>query len=217
MLYNMASFLHKKKRLDGIHHGVVVANTDPKGLGHIKVKVDDVLEGDVDSLPWVAPKLPTFLGGANNVACFSVPNVGSTVLVEFFDIYTIYYTGVIPNSQHLTDGKIGGKFGNKTSPSKYGIVDDEGTVFEVDRENDVFHVHHKQTHLYLRNNHVELTTPHNTNVTSSKAITANGQTITATGSSSVRLVCGGSSITITSGNITLNSASIDLTNSSSLA
>jgi len=212
MLFNMSSFLHKKRRLDGIHHGVVVANTDPKGLGHIKVQVDNVLEGDVDSLPWVAPKLPSFLGGGNDVAYFSVPNVGNTVLVEFFDIYTIYYTGVVNNTMHLESDQVGGVFGNQTNPSKYGFVDNEGTVVEVDRENDIFHLHHKQTHLWLRNNQVQLTTPHDTDVTSSKAITANGQTITATGASSVKLVCGGSSITITSGNITLNSASIDLTN-----
>ena len=205
MLINLSSFVYKRKRLDGLHHGIVVDNIDPKGLGHIKVKVDNVIDGDNDVLPWVAPKFPTFLGGASNVSYFSIPNIGSNVIVEFFDIYNIYYTGVVNNEKHIVGEDIASNFNNKTAISKYGIIDDEGTIIEVDRANNTFHIHHKSTEIHLRDNAVSVVTPHNTNVTSSK-------TITVTGSSRVKLVSGGSSVDVTPSNITLHSQSIDMTN-----
>ena len=62
-----------------VHFGVVVANSDPKRQGRLKIRVDDVEEGLPLGDEWIPPTFP-FAG--KDRGFFFVPNVGAQVEVE---------------------------------------------------------------------------------------------------------------------------------------
>lgn len=138
MLYNFQTFLHKKDRLKGVHFGTVVDNDDPNRLGHVKVRVPEVLDGSTEDLPWIAPKYTSFLGGNTNAQNFVVPNEGAEVCIEFQNPYCIYYTGWTPSNRTRND--------ELTEESRYtdiyGARDEQDTGWFIDREMQSVEVRH---------------------------------------------------------------------------
>ena len=127
MLTEMSTFLYKRKRLEGPHHGTVVANDDPDKMGHVKVRVPDVLDGETDALPWAAPKFSSSLGGASEAQVFMVPKVGSSVIVEFDNPYSLYYCAWTPSDKTVND-LFHGEY-----PDRYGMVDGEFLIVLANR------------------------------------------------------------------------------------
>lgn len=79
--------------------GTVVANNDlahfGQPLGRVKFRLPLLFEGIPDELlPWALPRPARFKGGQNN-GNFSVPTIGTKILVEFqsHDVYNPFYTG----------------------------------------------------------------------------------------------------------------------------
>ena len=129
MLVDLTSFLYQKKRLEGIHHGIVVNNNDPEKRGHIKVSIPGVLDGDEDSLPWCAPKFPCALGGSANAQMFVVPKQDSSVIVEFENPYCLWYTGWTPSKPTEND------LFHDEYPNSYGMQDEEFLLLTANRQN----------------------------------------------------------------------------------
>jgi len=127
MLINMQLFLRRRDRLSGVKHGTVVDNVDPEMHGGIKVEIPNILEGSVDSLPWVMPKMSPFLGGSADAQIFAIPNVGSHVTLEAEDPYTWYYTGWTPSLATQNPDLI------KDYPNTYGFIDEQGTGLTINR------------------------------------------------------------------------------------
>ena len=129
MLVDLTSFLHQRKRLEGVHHGIVADNNDPERKGHVKVRIPGVLDGETDSLPWCAPKFPTVFGGLANSQAFVVPKTGSAILVEFENPYCLWYTGWAPSDLTVND------LFHDEYPNSYGIKDEEFLVLVANRSN----------------------------------------------------------------------------------
>lgn len=90
------------------YEGVVVLNTDPKGLGRVKVEIPALTRGlKVDALPWYRVWQPNTLGSSPYTGHFGVPQVNTQVYVEFLneDIYSGEVIGgpvnrtTLPNDQ----------------------------------------------------------------------------------------------------------------------
>ena len=126
MLVDLASFLYKRNRLGGFHHGEVVDNEDPDKKGHIKCIIPNVLEGGKESLPWIAPKYLSF-GGLSDTQVFSVPKIGASVLVEFENPYCLYYTAWTPTDKSIND------LFHDDYPDRYGMQDGEFLVLMANR------------------------------------------------------------------------------------
>jgi uncharacterized protein involved in type VI secretion and phage assembly len=65
--------------------GWVIFNEDPDQHQRIKVVVPSLLEGAVDTLPWIRPRLYSPFGMGDNYGVVNVPAVGSRVEVMFED------------------------------------------------------------------------------------------------------------------------------------
>ena len=80
---------------NGIYRGKVVAVSDPKKLGRIKVKIVPFTYDidDVDALPWAVPAFPLGTGAGAGYGSYAVPEVGSWVWVFFEggDVYAPVY------------------------------------------------------------------------------------------------------------------------------
>ena len=129
MLLNMVDFLRPINSLRKAYRGIVLSNDDPKKLGRIKVRVDGLIEGEIDELPWCYCKSPTQLGGSGSTSSFLVPNVASSVVVEFpfEDPYSPFYTGFWQTGETHQ-----GLF-NEDYPRSYGFQDEQGTWHKVNR------------------------------------------------------------------------------------
>lgn len=95
-LVRYADWINQKRNISVPHRGFVQKNDDPKKIGRIKVSIPKMLDLDVDSLPWIYPLQPSFLGARVRAAQFAVPQMGSHVAVVFpFDnIYFGFYIGL---------------------------------------------------------------------------------------------------------------------------
>lgn len=159
MLLDLVSFLSVPNRLTGKHHGIVVSVGDEDRRGYIKVRIPGLIDGSIESLPWVAPNLPPSLGGSSGAQNFSVPIIDSVVTIEFDsnNPYCLYYTGWTPSgttgnnpesgSRAMDDRSMGtSKISRKdleiNYPNRYGHVDDTGTGIIVDRQENSIIIGH---------------------------------------------------------------------------
>lgn len=93
---------HQYKNTDLPKFGVVKANNDPLKLGRIKVEIEGIYEGAIETLPWVRRKMDAAFCG-NNCEIFDVPEVNSVVEVRWnYDDSTPMYSGVPYNQKHAT-------------------------------------------------------------------------------------------------------------------
>lgn len=129
MLLKLNEWVKGNRNLRQPHRGTVKENIDPLKLGRLKIEVSNLLVGSTVDLPWSYPQNPYGLGGASDSSGFSVPEIGSELIVVFpFDnIYAPVYSGYWQNAlNHQTDF-------NESYPETYGFRDSTGTVFKINK------------------------------------------------------------------------------------
>lgn len=88
----------KKLDLAGMKKGKVVANDDPDGRCRVRVEIEGITKGmEVSNMPWFETAQPTGLGGSPYTSQFAVPQVNTSVLVQFTD-QTSMYSGIVTHS-----------------------------------------------------------------------------------------------------------------------
>ena len=139
MLLKLPEWLTKSKNLARPHRAKVISNNDPKQLGRVKVEIKFLLEGSEANLPWTYPVNPYFLGGSNNSAIFSVPEVGSelSVIFPFNEIYLPFYNGYWHTSQNMAMEIFADDY-----PNTYGWHDSSGNKFRVNKVQKTIEVLH---------------------------------------------------------------------------
>lgn len=130
--------LKKTENLKFPHKGIIVDNNDPKKLGRVKVTITGLLEDSIEMLPWVAPLNPFGLGGSNNGSSFSVPEIGSELIVIFpyEEIYFPFYIGYWQSSAtHQTDF-------DEDYPETYGFKDNTGNILKINKDQQYAEIEH---------------------------------------------------------------------------
>lgn len=166
--------------------GTVVANNDPEKLERVKVTIPNLYEGTVANLPWVAPKVAKLFGNRTGVGVFSVPDIGTTVYVEFQNgdpHYPFYLGSPVLSRADLPEA-------DANYPNRYGFKDKAGNLFYVDTtpgSNVVQFTHASGTSIRIENNG---------NITSAAPTWNHTGTVNVTGqiNASVDVVGGGISL-----------------------
>jgi hypothetical protein len=146
MLIKLYDVIHKNDLLEKIWIGKVVDNNDPRKLGRIKVMIDSLFGGiSINHLPWVSPIKSVLLGSNSSTSHFSVPEIGTFVIVKFEKtVYNGYYIGEIqslPTHQSLFD---------ENYPETYGFQDASGNYFKINKSTKTIEVYHSSgTHIVI--------------------------------------------------------------------
>jgi len=138
MLINFVDWYKRHNNLDRPHKAIVVDNIDPDKRGRVKVTIDGVLLGDTSVLPWVFPLNPTGLGGGSSSSWFSVPELGSELVVTFpyGDIYSGFYVGYWQTAEtHQT-------LFDEDYPESYGFMDSTGNHYKVNKAQGTMEIQH---------------------------------------------------------------------------
>ena len=110
----------------------VVDNADPLRLGRIKVHIPQLFGSEkYENTPWISPVSPSQQGGRTDASSFSVPDLGSIVLVSFpyNKIYLGFYKGYWQSFKtHAGDF-------NDSYPHTHGSIDSTGTGVRIDKLN----------------------------------------------------------------------------------
>lgn len=122
-------FLGKTKPLSKPYRGFVVDNNDPKKLQRVKCTVAGIMNGPVETLPWIYPHNPPGMGARQDIGSFMVPAVNTELVIEFptEDIYAGFYTGTWQSADTHP-----GTF-DEDYPNSYGFTDDVGNSFRVNK------------------------------------------------------------------------------------
>lgn len=132
--------------LDRVQIGTIIDNEDPTKKGRVRVTIPGLLELAKDVSPWIYPIASTFLGGSGKSLAFSVPELGSVVLVEFpyGDILTGFYSG-----HWITEKEMMSRFLDDY-PNSYGFEDSCGNWFRINKKSKITEVHHNSgTHITI--------------------------------------------------------------------
>lgn len=138
MLINFVDWYKRHNNLDRPHKATVLSNDDPEKRGRVKVRIDGLLVGDISALPWVFPLNPIGLGGGSSSSWFSVPEVGSELVVTFpyDDIYTGFYIGYWQTAEtHQT-------LFDEDYPESYGFMDSTGNHYKVNKAQGTMEIQH---------------------------------------------------------------------------
>lgn len=179
--------------LDGVKiFGTVVDNQDPLKLQRIRVKIPFLLEGEVDSLPWLAPMHRPGVGTDSSGQCIvEVPPLGARVVVEFQKGDLNY--GLVVGQIASADVPVSSEL-LKNYPNRRGYQDAAGNLFLYDSTDGakVVQFVHSSGTLFL--------------------ISDDGSVdVVSSGSANrIKLLNGSSSITLLKNNIKLSSPRIDL-------
>lgn len=156
MFLKLAEVVKKINHLSIPHKAIVKDNTDSLNLGRVKVTIVGLIEEtDITKLPYVYPKNSYGLGGKINSSGFSVPEIGSELIVEFpfDDIYSGFYTGYWQSATtHQSDFDV-------NYPETYGWRDSKGNIIKINKSTgDVDIEHFSGSKLVMKNNgDIELT------------------------------------------------------------
>jgi len=183
MLLKLSEWLTKNHNIYLPHRGIVIENNDPRKLRRIKVTIDSMLEGSVDQLPWIYPRIPYFLGGGANAVLFSIPEIGSEVEVTFpfEDVYFGFYTGHWATASHPTDF-------DADYPDVYGFIDSAGNFLRINKKTGTFELKINGTATISVSGDVTLNIDGNVTFTASGDVSATvggNASVTVTGDSSL--------------------------------
>ena len=110
--------------------GVVEDNEDPEQLGRVKVRVIEVFGTQIltEDLPWAAPFRDFGFGAQADLSSFSVPLVGTEVVVKFHrgDVYSPVFSSIILSGQQQMSDYL------TNYPFRYGMRDRNGNKTIVD-------------------------------------------------------------------------------------
>lgn len=129
-LIKQSDWLRPRQALRKQYESVVVDNKDPRMQGRIKCEIYGLMDTKfipIDALPWCTPQYPAELGNDRHGSDMYVPELDSTVLIEFptENIYNPVYRWRTPNRKtRPTDFQ-------SEYPNKYGSADRKGnkTIF----------------------------------------------------------------------------------------
>lgn len=205
-----SEIVNKNKILQGDYIGIVVFNEDPKKIGRVKVEIPELLEGEVENLPFVLPKVfsPNPEGTSLNV-----PEVGSKIWIEFLngDIYLPFYKAFY-NSEltYLSSPKGGIDEFQEKYPNVYGYLDSTGTYVKIDKENRFMEIQHTSgiKISFNKKGELEIFSPNKVKVkgeqqidVESPKVKVNGQNILVDSSSNIKLISPISSTLFASNNL----------------
>lgn len=113
--------------------GIVVNNQDPLLLRRVQLKIEGLIEtDDEDSLPWFRPKT-SGAGSRSDYGNFdSVPEVNTTVMVEFADgdILNGVYSAIPDTAVDASQKRLFGE----DYPNTYGSCDSKGSFTRVNKK-----------------------------------------------------------------------------------
>jgi hypothetical protein len=121
-------------RYFGKYRGEVTCNDDPDNLGRVKARVRRLFgEEETD---WALPAFP--YGGKREQGFFVVPDVGSSIWVEFEEGYLSHpiWSGVWYGSGELPESASPAKKVLKTKSGHKLVLDDDGGSIEITDSND---------------------------------------------------------------------------------
>ena len=123
----------KRHQLDGcMFLGIVEDNEDPLFLQRLKVRIVEVFGTEIptDLLPWTVPVRSNGFGSGGGLSHFTVPLVGSKVLVEFHrgDIYSPMVIGIVMGLEDVSEDF------STNYPFRYGDKDRNKTKTIVDTQ-----------------------------------------------------------------------------------
>lgn len=171
--------------------GIVIDNKDPQMLRRVRVKIQGILEGNVNTLPWISPKGGSLLGNRCDSGEFVVPELYSCVLVSFpnNDIYNAVYEAAIDD---MTDTTLQQVFA-EDYPNTRGDIDSSGTINKVNKvkkTKEFLHASGVYTRIDKEGNfHIYL--PSNLIIHAGKDILIKGSTFGVSVSSNIGLKAGG--------------------------
>jgi len=187
MFIKIYEYLRKSDQFNIPYKGKVLDNDDPKKLGRIKVEIKGLLEGETSSLPWIYPVIPYFLGGSEQSAIFSVPEVGSRVVVIFpYDsIYFGFYVG------YWNTAKESNQLFSTNYPNTYGFIDSKGNYFKVDKVAGTIDVYHNSgTHVNIAADgtvNITIVANENANISGNVTVNVSGNvSVTASGECTIK-------------------------------
>lgn len=127
---------YKGKRLIG----KVVDNNDPNQFRRLKVEIKELWDCPTADLPWCIPDTLCVAGNTNTCGGFGVPIVGSIVYVTLQDgdPHFPMWVGMPTNQQTKLSGVAATNY-----PHRYGIMDNKGNYWYVDRQTDDYEFYHK--------------------------------------------------------------------------
>lgn len=150
MFVKFSEVVKRVNHLSIPHKAIVLDNIDSLKLGRVKVSISGLIEEtDTTKLPWVYPRNNYGLGGKSDSSSFSVPEIGSELVVQFpfDDIYSGFYVGYWQSSTtHQTDFDV-------DYPETYGHRDSKGNIVKVNKSTgDVEIKHFSGTKIIVKNN-----------------------------------------------------------------
>ena len=184
---------------DGLFLAEVIDNNDPLQKQRIKVRIANLFDGEVDSLPWVAPLQDSKLGTGTTFGSVSVPRLGSIVVVSFqnsdphYGMYvgTVHHSTFTPRSELL-----------QNYPDRYGFSDMAGNFFYVDMTQGQVNVEFKHvsgTRILVDNSGsvtIDVVQNSTTNISQNSSVTIGGNsTLSVQGNASLS-VQGNSTVSI---------------------
>lgn len=128
-MIKLIEFLGKTNPLRKPYRGLVVDNNDPQKLQRVKCIIYGIMDGPLETLPWIYPKNPAGLGARSDVGTMMPPSTNTELVIEFptEDIYAAFYTGTWQSAD--THAAIF----DEDYPATYGMRDDVGNQFRVNR------------------------------------------------------------------------------------
>lgn len=160
---NFLSLSEQPGRVDNLslmHRGIVIENRDPLKQGRVKCTIPGIFEdtyvaGDPcepseelkgPTLPWVYPIMPVGLGGQQTSGWFSVPELGTELLIvfPFKDVYLPVYMGYWSMPQTKQSLMTGPDY-----PEVYGWQDSDATHVVVNKKQKSVSVYHGPSTAYI--------------------------------------------------------------------
>ena len=155
MLINLSEIIDKSSILSKPYRGIVMDNNDPLKLGRVKIRIEGLIDGATEYLPWCYPFNTSFIGGNSSSGVFAVPEVNSIMVVEFpyDDIYSPFYVGYWESSNTHTTAMDG------DYPNSYGLKDSVGNKIIINKTSQTLEVTHSSGTVIkiTQNGDIELT------------------------------------------------------------
>jgi hypothetical protein len=197
MLIKISEYIRPTRSLSKRFKGVVVDNADPKKLGRVKCTIEGFLTGDTANLPWMSPDKEAFLGGSNAASKFSVPNMGSELVITFpfDDIYSPFYRGAWESAMThhpLFDADY---------PNTWGMADEAGNEFTVNKTLGETKFKHQNGHEVTFDTDVNIKSAGKLDLTTDTELTIAGKTKTTVGDSAGQTLVNGIQVKLAGGGV----------------